>query len=95
MNTKNKKIQVIHRKSSTIILSEENQFSFYKYPGGKIDALSSAPFTMPMLDDLEKSGIVEVESSNENGNITMHAKDSYSAEELVENLICIFEKYNL
>lgn len=90
-------IQVIVRKSSISILTNENQFTFS--PSGEYIAMfSTAEFTTPMLDELEKSKIIEVDSysySEEAGTIKMNQKFGFTNEKFTDLLIDLIEKHDL
>ncbi len=88
-------IQIIQRKHCTIIASAENMFSFSECHAFKISAFSSFPYTMPMLEELEASGIIEIESCNEDGCLMMIPRFGYDTKKMTDLVVFLFEKYNL
>lgn len=91
-------IEVIIRKASITILTKDNQITFS--PASEQVALfSTAEFTTPMLDELEKSKIVEVEeyaySKESNAMIKINKRFGFSNEKFTDILTYVIEKYNL
>lgn len=89
-------IQIYIRKSSITILTVANQLTFSR-SSDLISVFSTANFSMKILDELESSKIVEVNSyTNEDGcRLVMNAKFGYSSEKFTDVLLDIIEKYNL
>lgn len=90
-------IQIIARKASIIILTKDNQITFSP-AGEKIALFTTAEFTMPMLDELEKSQVLEVDSytySGECGTVKVNKKFGFTNEIFTDLLIDLIEKFNL
>ena len=90
-------IQVIARRSSITILTKDNQMTFSPV-GNNIAMSCTAEITMLMLDELEKSKIIEVESyiySEGFGAIKIYKKFGFTNEKFTDLLIDLIEKYNL
>ena len=90
-------INTYFRKESITLLSDKNQFTFS--PAGEDIALfTTSEFTTPMLDELDKSGIVEVEHytyTGETGTIRLCKKIGFENEKFTRMLVYIIEKYGL
>lgn len=91
-------IQVIIRKASITVLTKENQITFSP-AGEQIALFSTSEWKTQMLDDLEKSKIVEIESyehsEESNAMLKIRKKFGFSNETFTDTLIYIVEKYNL
>ena len=90
-------IQIIKRRSSINILTENNLMNFSP-SGESITMSSTAEITMPMLDELEKSKVIEVESytySDDFGTVKINKKFGFTNEIFIDILIDLIEKYNL
>ncbi|MDO9634249.1 MAG: hypothetical protein Q7J05_04290 [Paludibacter sp.] len=89
-------IQIVIRKASITILSAENQLTF-SCCADVISLFSTANLSMKMLDELESSKIVEVESYTNNGGcrLILNAKFGYSSEKLTDVILDLVEKNNL
>ena len=90
-------IQVITRKESITILTKDNQMTFSPV-GENIALFSTTELSMPMLDELEKSQAVEVESytySAGAGTVKINKKFGFTNEIFIDLLIDLIEKHNL
>ncbi|MEA4975695.1 MAG: hypothetical protein VB046_08175 [Paludibacter sp.] len=89
-------IQIIIRKASITILTAENQLTF-SCCADVISVFSTADLSMKMLDELESSKIVEVESYTNNGGcrLVLNVKFGYTSEKLTDILLDLVEKHNL
>jgi len=90
-------IQIITHKKARTIFTKELQITFAS-SGKRVKLFTTLKFTMPMLDDLEKSRIVQVERSlysDEIGWIEMNRLFGYSDENFTKVLLSIIDKYNL
>lgn len=90
---KRRDIEIIQKKESTTVRSDSGYMTFSR---NVIKLFSSAPLTAPMLDDLEFSGIVRVEScSYEKGLIVLTPGSFYDLEKFTDVITGLFEKYDL
>ena len=90
-------IHTFIRKASITILTKENQMTF-SLERDNIAMFTTAEFTMPMLDELEQSKIVEVDHyayEGESGAIKLNKKFGFTEEKYINILIYLIEKYNL
>lgn len=91
-------INVITRQSSITILTKDNQITFSPVRN-QIALFSTAEWGTTMLDDLEKSKIVEVESyeysDGSNAMLKINPKLGFSNEKFTNLLIFIIEKNDL
>jgi hypothetical protein len=90
-------IQIFTRKESITILTKENQFT-YSRAGDNIALFTTAGFTMPMLDELDASKIVQVEHytfCKESGTVKLNRRFGFSNESFTNTLIYLIEKYGL
>ena len=90
-------IEVVVRGASITVLTKDNQTTFSP-AGEKIALFSTAEFTMPMLDELESSKILEIESytySDDSGTVKINKKFGFTNEIFTDILIDLIEKHNL
>ncbi|MDR1624138.1 MAG: hypothetical protein LBS04_04105 [Tannerellaceae bacterium] len=89
--------QVVIHKLTRTIFPEELQITFAS-SGKKVRLFTTVMFTMPMLDDLEQSKIVQVEGSSYSdgmGWIAMSQRFGYSDEKFTNVLFAIIDKFDL
>jgi hypothetical protein len=91
-------IEVRIQKASITILSKDNQLTFPADKGAEMNMFITPAFTMSVLDDLEKAGIVKVNCYNHDGScgyVSMTKKFGYDNEKFTDLLVFLMEKYNL
>ena len=89
-------IKINISKASVTILTKNNQVTFSAK--GTLVVFTTANFTMPMLDELEKSKILRVDGysySGESGTIRIKKEFGFDNEKFIDLLIYLIEKYEL
>jgi len=91
-------IQVCVRKNSITMLSKCNQFTFSPAAGEELALFTTSEFTAPMLDELTRSGIVNVEDATyagDSGVVILRRKFGFDNEKFTNVLMYLIEKYGL
>jgi hypothetical protein len=86
-------IEIKNYENATIIASKKGFLSYAKKTNF-IVAFSSHDLTMVMLDELENSKIICVESYKE-GSLLLKPKFGYSDDKLTKVIVNLFEKHEL
>lgn len=98
MENRRSDIEVFIRRNSITVLSSENQITFSSGKKETISLFATAEFKTNMLDELEKSRIIRVESysySDESSLLNLTKQFGFKNETFIDVLISLIEKYNL